>query len=341
MVHEDVAVVCYGNHDFIKSLQAELYGKFNENIVIPLDVKKFADGEIYPKIKKNIRRKRVYFVANFEGYDGSFDPNIGYIRVFLINDAIKRSSAEEINNVLPFIPYIRQERKTEPRVPISARLFADLLEQSGATRLTTIDMHTGAAQGFYTIPVDDFPAIQVIGDELATGNYGVNEEDWVIVSPDAGAMGRAKTFKEYLREKHEIDLRIAMTEKTRGKEGEPEVQYVVGDVDGKNVWMPDDMVDSADTLCESWGKLKDKGAKKVVASSTHGLFSIKKDRRAEDRLREAEIFVVSTDTIPRSPEYREENSDWLKIVSTTPIISEAIHRIDTGGSLSELYPNSV
>jgi ribose-phosphate pyrophosphokinase len=148
-------------------------------------------------------------------------------------------------------------------------------------------------------------------------------------------------MKTYLSNNYGIDTTIAITEKIRGKGGRPEIMFVVGEVEDKNVVLIDDMIDSAGTLCEGADTLRKKGTKEMVACCSHGLFSMKEDKRAEDRLRESEIRVISTDTIPRSSRYLEENKDWLDTVSVTPRIANAIYRLNEGMSFSDLYPSGI
>jgi len=337
MVYQDgnMGVICYGSENFRTSFRQAIEAKFDPSVLIDFTDETFSNKELYTAVDENVRRRNIYVVMNFTGYDDDFDPNIPYMRLFITNDALMRARAGEINDVLPFMPYLRQERKDRPRSPISAALFAKLLKASGATSLTTVDMHTAAIEGFYDMPVNHLSAMSVIGDRLVEG-YDINADDWVLVSPDAGSMQRTRDMKAYLSQKHNLDLRIAMTEKTHGRGGETEVTYVVGDVNGLNVIQIDELIDTAGTSGEGATKLRTKGARDIIAGGTHGLFSRKKDRAAEDRIRDAGIKVISTDSIPRSDEFLDENKDWLDVVSLGPLTAEAIYRDHKGDSVSSL-----
>jgi ribose-phosphate pyrophosphokinase len=335
---KEAAVLCYGDRGFMQSVGEEINERFGYDATVPIEVNTFASKELYPIIKSSIRRKRVYVIANLEGYCGEIDPNVGLMRVFLINDAVRRASASEINDVLTFLPYGRQERKDKPRSAISAKVVADMLVTTGANRISTIDMHADAAQGFCNIPVDHLTAIPTLAGYLVNNGYDINDKDWVLVAPDEGALTRTMNMKKHMTENYDMDIKVAVTMKNRNAgTGDVDVMFVVGDVDGKNALYVDDMLDSGSTICEGAKALRRKGAGEVRACCTHGIFSRKKGVRAEDRLREAGIRVLTTDSIPRTDSYIEQNKDWLDVASIASLIGEAVFRIDTDGSVSELY----
>lgn len=347
----EMAILLYGSEEFV-SRYRDIMQNFNkklEDCIVQLTCKSFSNNELHAQIAQNIRRRNVYIIANFLGYAEGFDPNIGYMRLFIINDACRRASAAEINDILPYVPYLRQDRKDKPRVPISAKLFADLLERSGANRLVTVDMHVDQIQGFYNIPVDHFNALPLFAEEFLqatpqeddrtlfqvdffTVQAPIDPRQWVLVAPDAGAMKRARDLKTLIHRKYKADIDLAMLEKSRIN-GKAEVHYLVGNVQGKNAIIVDDIIDTAHTLEQGVTKLRNNGAEEIYVCGTHGLFS----KGAEQRIRKAGIKVMVTDSIPRSREYLEANKDWLKMLSLRQLLVDGISRIQLGRSVSELF----
>ncbi|MBN2053829.1 ribose-phosphate pyrophosphokinase [bacterium] len=346
---DEMALLLFGKDEFLERLVYFFSKAGMEQCILEMECKKFNNSELHVHVAGNIRRKNVYVVANFLGYNCEFDPNIGYMRLFIINDVCRRASAAEINDILPFIPYLRQDRKDKPRVPISAKLFANLTEHSGADRLVTVDMHVDQIQGFYDLPVDHFTALPLFAEEFFEESLSsdeenlfcvdffsvkrpINPDEWIIVATDAGAMKRARDLKTLIYHKYKKKVDVAMLEKTRVK-GEPEVHYLVGNVEGKNAIIVDDIVDTAGTLIRGLKKLRDHQVKDIYVCATHGIFS----NNAEERLRESGIRMIITDSIPRSREYLEDNRDWLKVRCLAPLLAKGITRIQKGESVSELF----
>lgn len=239
-------------------------------------------------------------------------------------DALKRASATSITAVIPHYGYSRQDRKVSPRTPISAKLVADLLTTAGATRIITMDLHAGQIQGFFNIPFDNIYASPVllnyIRDEVANENS-------IFVSPDAGGVERVRHYAKKLK------LDIAMIDKRRVGKNVAKAMNIVGDVNGKECIIVDDMIDTAGTLIEACKALKDHGALRVVACATHPVFS----DPALTRIEECNYLdqVIVTDTIPLTE--RGKTINKIKVLSTAEILSKAIHRTFNNDSVSSLF----
>ena len=280
------------------------------------EVSHFSDGEINVNISETVRGMDVYIVQ-----PTCAPVNDNLMEVLILIDACKRASAGRINAVIPYYGYARQDRKTKSREPITAKLVADVLTKAGADRVVTMDLHAGQIQGYFDIPVDHLTAIPLLADYFKE----IVDEDTVIVSPDLGGVTRVRNFANIL------DLPIAIIEKRRPKANVSEVMNVIGDIEGKNVILVDDMIDTAGTICKAASVLKGFGAKKVYGCATHGVLS----GPAIDRIRESELeeFII-TDTIP----YTEDLADGkIKVVSVAPIFAEAIRRINDNKSVSILF----
>jgi ribose-phosphate pyrophosphokinase len=279
----------------------------------------FADGSNDIVVPINVRKRNVFLLHSF------VTPNHGYMQLFLMNDALKRASANEIINVLPYIPYTRKDRKDRPRVPISAKLFAKLTESSGANRIITNDLHAGQIQGFYDIVLDNLEAAPFIVRNI--------EEKWphllqntVVVAPDAGA---SKIVEALAGRMH---AQMAIIDKRRKEVNRVQVAHVIGDVDGKVCLMYDDMIDTGGTICEGARALKKHGATAVYVACTHAVFSDKDGVSAQDKLLADVEEVIVTDSIPR-----EYTSDRIHVVSMAEMYGEAIWRTQRGESLSALF----
>lgn len=335
---DGAALICAGDNEFIRGLRSSLTGLFDESDIIPVSLKAFPDREVYAQLQDNVRRKIAFVFWNFGGYDGTFDPNVGYQWLHVINDATRRASAAEINDMLPFMPYLRQDRKDKPRVPITARLMAKHLEADGVDRVVTVEPHTEQVQGFFDIPVDTLPIFQLYGEEFFENN---TEKKYVLVAPDVGAMKRARSLKNWLQRKYGVDMPLAMTEKTRGTDDQPEVYYLVGDpkhVEGATVIMFDDMIDTANTLVASGNFLmKEYNVAGIIACGTHGIFSHDGKISAEEKLKKSGIRVITTDSVPRKKEYIQTNSDWLTVKPLGHVFAEAAKKIYRGESVSGMY----
>lgn len=283
----------------------------------PAKVKRFSDGEVMVEIDENVRSKDVFVIQS------TCPPvNDNLMELLIIIDALKRASARTIAAVIPYYGYARQDRKVAPRAPISAKLVADLITVAGAHRVLTVDLHAGQIQGFFNIPVDNLYASPTLLEHLRN----LQEENVVIVSPDAGGVERARAYAKRL------NATLAIIDKRRDKPNQSEVMHIIGNVEDKVAILVDDMIDTAGTLCNSAEALKKNGAKKIYACATHAVFS----GPAIDRIVNSPIdTVIVTDTIPLSETAKK--SGKITVVSISGLIGEAIRRITSGGSLSALF----
>ena len=291
----------------------------SEYLNIPLSdaiVSRFSDGEVRIQINESMRGEDVFVIQ-------SLCPpvNESIMELLLMLDAIKRASAGRITAVIPYYAYARQDRKDKPRVPISARLLADLITVAGAQRVVVVDLHSPQIQGFFNIPVDNLHALGILYDYLKDK---VDSSNTVVVSPDAGGVERARLLA------NKIGCPIAIIYKRRPEPNVAEVLDLIGDVKGKRAIIVDDIIDTAGTVCAASELLLSKGAIRVDVVATHGLFS----GPAVERLRKSPIEeVVVTNTIP----VEHKNLEKLKVVSVAPLIGEAIRRIHEGESVSMLF----
>jgi ribose-phosphate pyrophosphokinase len=277
----------------------------------------FSDGEVMVELGENVRGSDCFVVQST-----SSPANNHVMELLIIVDALRRSSAARITAVIPYYGYARQDRKVRPRVPITAKLVADLISTPGTDRVLCIDLHAGQIQGFFNIPVDNVYATPVLLEEIRTRNPG----PLTIISPDAGGVERARAYAKRL------DADLAIIDKRREAANVSEVMNIVGDVKGKDCVIVDDMVDTAGTLTEGARALVDEGAKSVSAVITHPVLSGPAIKRiAESPLKE----LVVTDTIPLNPD--AEDCDKLKVVSIAPLLGEAIRRINNEESVSSLF----
>ncbi|WP_425447817.1 ribose-phosphate diphosphokinase [Dethiothermospora halolimnae] len=279
-------------------------------------VTRFSDGEIAVNINETVRGVDVYIIQ-----PTCPDVNENLMETLILIDAMKRASAGRINAVIPYYGYARQDRKAKARDPITAKLVADLLTRAGADRVVSMDLHAGQIQGYFDIPVDHLLGVPILADYFK----GEVSRDTVVVSPDLGGVTRARNFASLL------DLPIAIIEKRRPKANVSEVMNVIGDIEGKNVIIVDDIIDTAGTMTKAAKVLKDFGAKSVYAACTHPLLSGPAIERIENSV--IEKFVVS-DTIPL-PE--EKKIDQIEVVSVASLFAEAIKRIHGNQSVSKLF----
>ena len=280
-------------------------------------VKTFSDGEIQIEIKENIRLKDVFIIQS------TCTPvNDNLVELLMMIDACARSSAKRITAVLPYFGYARQDKKVAPRVPISAKLVADLLTVAGTKRVITMDLHAGQIQGFFNIPVDNLFAAPVLLDYIRTQF----RDNLVIVSPDAGGVERARAFAKRL------DADLAIIDKRRSAPNVAQAMAVVGDVRNKVAVILDDMVDTAGTLTEAGGALDNAGAIEVHACCAHPVLS----GPAVGRIKESNLkSVVVTDTIPLTDTARQCNK--FKVLTISELVGEAIIRSHTGDSVTSLF----
>jgi ribose-phosphate pyrophosphokinase len=280
---------------------------------------RFSDGEIHVEIGENVRGLDVFIVQS------TCPPtNDNLMELLIICDALKRASAGSINAVIPYYGYARQDRKVAPRTPITAKLVADLLEVAGATRVVSMDMHAGQIQGFFNIPSDHLYASPVFLDDLR--KKFPDTQDIVMVSPDAGGVERARAYSKRL------NCGLAIIDKRRPRPNSSEVMNLIGDVNGKDAILVDDMVDTAGTLTQAAAALKERGARRVVAYAVHPILSGPAIQRIQDSLLEE---LVMTDTVPLSPAAQACNK--VKLITTERLFGEAIARIHRADSLSSLF----
>ena len=298
----------------------ELARKICDYLNVPLGgekVKRFSDGEIQIEIDENVRARDVFIIQS------TCSPvNENLVELLLMIDALKRASAASITAVIPYYGYARQDKKVAPRVPISAKLVADMLTVAGATRIITMDLHAGQIQGFFDIPVDNLFAAAVLIDYIRK-NFNNN---LVIVSPDAGGVERARAFAKRL------DAGLAIIDKRREVPNEAKAMAVIGDVIGKTVVILDDMVDTAGTLIEAAEAIMRKGAKDVHASCAHPVLSGPSIERIEASPLKT---LVVTDTIPLRQNAKTCNK--IKVLTISELFGEAIIRSFKGDSVTSLF----
>lgn len=278
---------------------------------------RFSDGEIHFYIDENVRGEDVFVIQS-----GSYETNFHLMELFLMIDAFKRASAGRITAVVPYYCYARQDWKDRPRVPISARLVADLLEAAGADRVLTMDLHSPQIQGFFSIPVDNLMAAPVLAHYIQS----LKLKNLTVVSPDAGGVGRARLFAK------RMEATLAIIDKRRPAPSVAKVLNVIGDVKNRNVVILDDMVDTGGTLAKSAEALREEGAKRIFAACTHPVLSGNSLERIENS--DIEKLIV-TNTIPS--EGKMESFQKVVILSVAALFGEAIRRINKGQSVSSLF----
>ncbi|UCD11319.1 MAG: ribose-phosphate pyrophosphokinase [Nitrospinaceae bacterium] len=280
-------------------------------------IKDFSDKEIYVKIEENVRGGDV-FVIQSTCYPG----NTNLMEMLIMIDALRRSSAKRITAVLPYYGYARQDRKCEPRVPITSKLVADLLQTAGTDRVLTVDLHAGQIQGFFNIPVDHLFAMNVLIQYIKS----LNLPNLIVISPDAGGVERARAFAKRL------GASLAIIDKRREVANVAKAMNIIGDVKDKVAFIVDDMIDTAGTLMEATDALLAAGAREVHACCTHPVLS----GPAADRITQSPIdSVVATNTIPLHNGL--EKNPKVKILSVAPLLGEAILRIHRETSVSSLF----
>lgn len=284
-----------------------------------LRVGRFSDGEINVTVNETVRGYDVFLVQPTSG-----PVNDMIMEVLIICDAFKRASVATINLVLPYYGYARQDRKTRGREPITAKLIADLLTRAGADRVITVDLHAGQIQGYFDIPVDHFQASRLLARYF--DNLVADDKDkWSVVSPDLGGVTRARAFS------HLLDLPIAIIEKVRPRPNESTVVDVIGDIEGKNCIILDDIIDTAGTITNAANFLKDRGANDVYICATHAILS----GQAVDKIENSAVTkCVVTDSI-QIPE--DKMSPKMELITIAPMLAEAIRRIYNNQSVSGLF----
>jgi ribose-phosphate pyrophosphokinase len=281
-------------------------------------VRRFADMEIFVEIQENVRGQDVFIIQST-----SFPTNDHLMELLIISDALRRASAKRITAVIPYFGYARQDRKAGPRTPISAKLVANLITQSGVDRVLTVDLHAGQIQGFFDIPTDNLFAAPLMARDI---QQHMDTSNVMVVSPDVGGVVRARALAK------RIDAPLAIVDKRRERAGESEVMNIIGDVKGRSCILVDDIVDSGGTLCNAADALLADGAKEVYAYITHGVLSGGAVARiASSRLKE----LVLTDSI--QPTEAVKVASNIRVISVAQLMGEAIGRTATGSSVSSLF----
>jgi len=281
-------------------------------------VGRFSDGEIQVKIVENVRGKSCYVVQST-----STPVNENLMELLIISDALKRASAKRITAVVPYYGYGRQDRKAEPRVPITARLVANLFATAGITRVLTMDLHAGQIQGFFDIPVDHLYGRSVLLNYFKSKKL----KDVVIVSPDAGGVERARSFAKH------FNADLAIIDKRRPRPNEASIMNIIGEVKNKTCIILDDLVDTAGTLTKVAEAIKMKGAMSVFAAATHGVLSGDAKKKIQDSYIEK---LVITNSVPM---LKDDLTEKIEVLSIAPILAEVIKRISNNESISALFFN--
>ena len=285
-------------------------------------IRRFSDMEVFVEIDENVRGEDVFVVQST-----SYPANDNLMELLVTMDALKRGSARRITAVLPYFGYARQDRKSGPRTPISAKLVANLITESGADRVLTLDLHAGQIQGFFDIPLDNLYAAPVFIKDIKDKYNGV---DLIMVSPDVGGVVRARAFAKGL------NTDLAIIDKRREKAGESEVMNIIGDVGGRRCILIDDIVDSGGTLCNAAIALMDQGAQSVSAYITHGVLS----GGAVARISASPIeTLITTDSITATEAMRVAHN--ISQITIAPLIAEAMRRISDENSVSSLFEISI
>lgn len=305
----------------IKVFSGTAYREFSEEVArfldIPLSsasVGKFSDGEINVQIGESVRGQDIFIIQ-----PTCAPTNDNLMELLVMIDAFRRSSANTINAIIPYFGYARQDRKAAPRVPITAKLVANLLETAGVDRIVTMDLHAGQIQGFFDVPVDNLYGSIIFRDYIKQKNL----PNPIIASPDIGGVSRARYFAD------QLGFDLVIVDKKREKANISEVMNIIGDVQDKDVILVDDMIDTAGTMCKAAEVLKKHGAKSVMALGTHPVLS----GPALERINSSVLDeVVMTNTIPLL-----QKSPKIKILSVAPLFAEVIRRINNDESVNSLF----
>lgn len=305
---------------FCGNSNPELVHRISDELGLPvgqIEVRRFKDGEVYCQVHENVRGRDVFVIQS------TCSPvNENLMELLIMLDAFKRASVSRLTAVIPYFGYARQDRKHGPRVPISAKLVADLVDTAGADRVLTIDLHANQIQGFFKIPVDHLFAAWVMLDRIRK-----MDRDFVVVSPDAGGVERARALAKRLN-----NASLAIVDKRRDQPNVSKVMNIIGDVRGRECIIVDDILDTAGTLTQTAQALADEGARSVYAAVVHPVLSDPAIARIEASVLE-KVFV--TDTIPLSDQGR--SSRKIEALSVAPMLAEAIKRIHLETSISSLF----
>jgi ribose-phosphate pyrophosphokinase len=280
---------------------------------------RFSDGETSIEIDENVRGKDVFIIQST-----CAPPNANRMELILMIDALRRSSATRITAVVPYFGYSRQDRRVRSgRVPISAKVVADMMAKAGVNRVLTIDLHAEQIQGFFDVPVDNCYGSAVLIDDIERQRY----ENALVVSPDIGGVVRARAIAKQLN-----DLDLAIIDKRRPKANESQVMHIIGEVEGRTCLVIDDMVDTAGTLCKAAQALKDNGAARVIAYCTHAVLSGKAISNISASVLDE---LVVTDTIPLSAEAK--GCERIRVLSSASLLAEAVRRVSNEESISAMF----
>ncbi len=295
---------------------AEEVAKILKVPLTPVDIRRFHDGETYCRVLESVRGADVYLIQ-----PTSPDANLNLMELLIMVDALKRSSPDKITAVIPYYGYCRQDKKTKPREPITAKLVANMIQVAGVDRVIMFDLHVAQVQGFFDIPSDNLDVIPLFADYIA----GKGQKEIVVVSPDAGGAARARSYGKVL------DAPIAIVDKRRPEPNVAEVHNVIGDVKGKTAFLVDDIIDTAGSITEAANILLKFGAKEVYALATHGILS----NPATERITKSplkEVVVTNTTEISKSKMIGK-----LKIISIAPLLAETIKRTHEGLPMGVVY----
>ena len=299
---------------------AEEVSKILKIDIAPADVGYFSDGELNVQIQENVRGHDTFIIQS------TCSPtNKNVMEIMLIADALKRSSASKITAIVPYFGYARQDRRVRSaRVPISAKVVADMFASVGIDRVLTIDLHSETIQGFFDMPADNVYATKFMVDDIKDNN---ERDEVVVVSPDVGGVVRARALAKLLD-----DTDLAIIDKRRAAANQSEVMNIIGDIQGKVCIVPDDIIDTAGTLCNAANALKENGAKAVKAYITHRVLS----GPAIERLENSSIDeLIVTNSIPLTPDAKKCSK--IRVISLANIIAECIKRLSNEESLSEMF----
>ena len=302
---------------FSGTANPEFAKKISKYLSLPLSecsIKTFSDGEISVQVGESVRGKDVFIIQ-----PTCAPANSNLMELLILSDALKRSSASSITAIIPYFGYARQDRKAAPRVPITAKLVANMIQAAGINRVVTMDLHAGQIQGFFDIPVDNLYGSIVFPEYLKSKNL----KNPIIASPDVGGVARARSFAK------KLGLDMVIVDKRREEANKSEVMNIIGDVSGKDVVLIDDMIDTAGTIVKAAEAFKNNGANSVMAYCTHAVLS----GPAYERLATGAIDeLVVTDTIP----LKEEN-EHIKVISVAPLFGEVIRRVYHDESVNSLF----
>ena len=302
---------------FAGTANPEFAKRVAKHLSLPLsaaEIKTFSDGEISVQISESVRGKDVFIIQST-----CAPANVNLMELLILTDALRRSSANSITAIMPYFGYARQDRKAAPRVPITAKLVANMIQTAGIDRVVTIDLHAGQIQGFFDIPVDNLYGSIIFNDYVKAKNL----KNPIIASPDIGGVARARQYAD------KLGYDLVIVDKKREKANVSEVMNIIGDVKGKDVILVDDMVDTAGTLVKAAEVLKKKGANSVMACCTHGVLS----GQAYDRIEKGELDeLVISDTIPTRKDAKK-----ITVLTASTMIGEAIRRIHNNESVNSIF----